>query len=371
MAKGLGGQYYMEPGLEVKHMSLRVGVPSEIKPLEGRVGLTPGAAAELVRRGVEVAIQAGAGVRSGYTDEDYRVIGVQVLTDAHALYDWAQLVVKVKEPVGAEIDRLRSDHLLFCYLHLAANPELMRRLRAIGLTAVAFETVMDQGRLPILAPMSEIAGRIAVQVGAHLLHTPQGGSGILLGGLPSVERGSVVVLGAGAAGGAAVRAAAALGANVTVFDKSPQQLERMHRVAPNVTALVPTAAAMREAVMSADLLIGAVLLPGAAAPHLVSRVDVAQMRRGSVIADIAVDQGGCIETTRPTTYEAPTYVEEGVLHFCVTNMPGAVPRSATQALNAAMLPYLLALLSPDWRDDPRLAGAVNVMAGEVVHPALR
>jgi len=352
-------------------MSLRLGVPSEIKPLEGRVGLTPAAAAELVARGVEVAIQQGAGLRSGYSDEDYRAVGVGLLPDADALYGWAQMLVKVKEPVGEEIDRLRADHLLFCYLHLAANPELMRRLRAIGLTAVAFETVMDQGRLPILVPMSDIAGRISVQVGAHLLHTPQGGRGILLGGLPSVERGSVVVLGAGSAGSAAVRAAAALGAQVTVFDKNPRQLERMHGVGPNVTALMPTAAALDDAVAAADLLIGAVLLPGAAAPRLVSRAQVARMRPGSVIADIAVDQGGCIETTRPTTYDAPTYVEEGVQHFCVTNMPGAVPRSATQALSAAMLPYLLALLDPDWREDPRLAGAINVAGGEVVHPALR
>ncbi len=352
-------------------MSLRLGVPSEIKPLEGRVGLTPAAAAELVARGVEVAIQQGAGLRSGYPDEDYRAVGVGLLPDADALYGWAQMLVKVKEPVGEEIDRLRADHLLFCYLHLAANPELMRRLRAIGLTAVAFETVMDQGRLPILVPMSDIAGRISVQVGAHLLHTPQGGRGILLGGLPSVERGSVVVLGAGSAGSAAVRAAAALGAQVTVFDKNPRQLERMHGVGPNVTALMPTAAALDDAVAAADLLIGAVLLAGAAAPRLVSRAQVARMRPGSVIADIAVDQGGCIETTRPTTYDAPTYVAEGVQHFCVTNMPGAVPRSATQALSAAMLPYLLALLDPDWREDPRLAGAVNVAGGEVVHPALR
>ncbi|MCG6966244.1 MAG: alanine dehydrogenase [Chromatiaceae bacterium] len=351
-------------------MSLRVGVPKETKPLEGRVGLTPAAAGELVRRGVEVAIQQGAGVASGYTDADYRALGVQLQPDADALYDWARLVVKVKEPVGAEIDRLKPDHLLFCYLHLAANPELTRRLCEIGLTAVAFETVVDHGRLPILMPMSEIAGRIAVQVGAHLLHTPQGGSGILLGGLASVERGSVVVLGAGNAGSAAVRAAAALGANVTVFDKNPLQLERMYRLAPNVTALVPTAAGLAEAVAAADLLVGAVLLPGAAAPHLVSRAEVARMRPGSVVADIAVDQGGCIETTRPTTYDAPTYVEEGVQHFCVTNMPGAVPRSATQALTAALLPYLLVLLDPDWRDDARLAGAINVSGGQVVHPAL-
>ena len=352
-------------------MHLKVGVPKEIKPLEGRVGLTPPAAAELMRRGAHVAVQQGAGDASGYPDDAYLAVGTQVLPDADTLYEWAQLVVKVKEPVGEEIDRLKREHLLFCYLHLAANPGLMRRLCEIGLTAIAYETVMDEGRLPILVPMSDIAGRIAVQVGAHLLHTTQGGKGILLGGLASVVRGNVVVLGAGSAGGAAVAAAAALGANVTVFDRNPRQLERMHRIAPNVTALVPTDAAMAQAVATADLLIGAVLLPGASTPRLVSRAQVAQMQPGSVIADIAVDQGGCIETTRPTTYDAPTYVDEGVVHFCVTNMPGAVPRSATQALTAAMLPYLLALLDPDWRSDVRLAGAINVEKGAIVHPALR
>ena len=351
-------------------MSLCVGVPREIKPLEGRIALTPAAVAELVRRGVEVGVERAAGLGSGYADGEYEAVGARMLADADALYDWAELVVKVKEPVGEEIGRLKSDHRLFGFLHLAANPELTQRLCDIGLTAIAFESVADQGRLPILLPMSDIAGRIAVQVGAHLLHTPQGGSGILLGGMASVERGSVVVLGAGSAGGASVRAAAALGANVTVFDRNPAQLERMHDVAPNVTALVSTDAAVGEAVAGADLLIGAVLLPGAAAPRVVSRAQVAQMRPGSVIADIAVDQGGCIETTRATTYDAPTYVEEGVQHFCVTNMPGAVPRSSTQALSAAMLPYLLRLIDTDWRDDPRLAQAVNVSGGEVVLPAL-
>jgi alanine dehydrogenase len=352
-------------------MSLRVGVPKEVKPMEGRIGLTPEAAGELASHGVEVAIESGAGVGSGYPDSAYRALGAQLLPDADALYEWAQLVVKVKEPIGEEIDRLRPDHLLFCYLHLAANADLTRRLCEIGLTALAFETVLDQGRLPILVPMSDIAGRIAVQVGTHLLHTPQGGKGILLGGLASVEHGNVVVLGAGAAGSASVRVAAAMGSNVTVFDKNPQQLERMHHLAPNVTALMPTAAAMAAAVAGADLLIGAVLLPGGAAPRLVSREQVAQMQPGSVIVDIAVDQGGCIETTRATTYDAPTYFAEGVQHFCVTNMPGAVPRSATQALTAAMLPYLRTLLTPGWRDDARLAGAVNVSGGQVVHPALQ
>jgi alanine dehydrogenase len=352
-------------------MGKRVGVPREIKPLEGRVGLTPEAVAEVIRHGAEVGLESGAGVASGYPDSAYEAVGAQILADADALYAWAQLVVKVKEPVGPELDRLRGDHLLFCFLHLAADPGLTERLCAIGLTALAFETLADHGRLPILVPMSEIAGRIAVQVGTQLLHTTQGGRGVLLGGLPSVDRGHVVVLGGGTAGSASVRLAAALGARVTVFDRDPVQLARLYAAAANINALAPTEAAIAKAVADADLLVGAVLLPGAAAPRLVSRAQVAAMRPGSVIADIAVDQGGCIETTRPTSYDAPTYVEEGVTHFCVTNMPGAVPRSATQALVAAMLPYLLRLLQPDWRDDPGLAGAINVAAGEVVHPALR
>jgi alanine dehydrogenase len=339
--------------------------------MEGRVGLTPAAVREVVASGVDVGIQRGAGLNSGYSDDLYFAAGARLLDDADAVYNWAGLIVKVKEPVGDEIDRLRPEHMLFCYLHLAANPALMQRLCEIGLTAIAFETVEDAGRLPILVPMSEIAGRIAVQVGTHLLHTAAGGRGVLLGGLPGVERGRVVVLGAGHAGGAAVREAASLGANVTVFDRNPLQLERMHRLAGHVTALVPTADALSEAVRSADLLVGAVLLPGAAAPRIVSRSQVASMAPGSVVADIAVDQGGCIATTRPTTYDAPTYVEEGVLHFCVTNMPGAVPRTATQALTAAVLPYLLRLLEHDWCDDAALAGAVNVRSGQVVHPALR
>ena len=351
-------------------MNLRVGVPKEIKPMEGRVGLTPAAVREIVRQGALVGIQRGAGEGSGYADQAYVEAGADLLDDAESLYEWAQLIVKVKEPLDEEVDRLRADHLLFCYLHLAANQALSRRLCDVGLTAVAFETVMDRGMLPILVPMSEIAGRISVQVGAHLLQTVEGGRGILLGGVAGVERGNVVVLGAGHAGGAAVREAAALGAKVKVFDKNPLQLERMFRIAPNVTALTPTDAALDEALAEADLLIGAVLLPGAAAPRLISRAQVAQMPRGSVIADISVDQGGCIETTRPTTYDAPTYVEEGVQHFCVTNMPGAVPRTATQALTAAMLPYLSQLLTPRWRDDSRLVDAINVEHGRIVHPAL-
>jgi alanine dehydrogenase len=352
-------------------MVLRVGVPSETKPLEGRIALTPGAVGELKRHGVEVGVQRGAGLASRYADADYSAAGALLLDDATALYDWAELVVKVKEPVGDEVRLLRQDHRLFCYLHLAANPTLTAALCDIGLTAIAFETVAEGGRLPILVPMSDIAGRIAVQVGTHLLHTPQGGKGVLLGGLASVPRGNVVVVGAGSAGGASVRAAAALGANVTVFDRNPEKLEAMHGLAANVTALTPSRRALDDVLAAADLLIGAVLLPGAAAPRVVSRDQVAGMQPGSVVVDIAVDQGGCIETTRPTTYDAPTYLDEDVVHFCVTNMPGAVPRSATQALSAALLPYLLRLIEADWEADPRLAGAINVAGGQVVHPALR
>jgi alanine dehydrogenase len=352
-------------------MSNRVGVPAEVKPQEGRVGLTPAAVAELVRHGQAVGIQQGAGVASGFPDADYAAAGARLLPDADAIYGWADTVVKVKEPHADEIDRLEARHRLFCYLHLAASPELTRRLCAIGLTAIAFETVAEHGGLPLLAPMSEIAGRIAVQVGVHLLHTTQGGSGVLLGGLPGTGRGRVVVVGAGVAGGASARAAAALGAEVTVFDRDPRVLQTMHRVGSNVTALILTAQGIGDAVAAADLLVGAVLLPGAAAPRVVSRAQVARMRPGSVVADIAVDQGGCIETTRPTTYDAPTYVDSGVTHFCVTNMPGAVPRTATEALTGAVLPYLLRLLAPDWRSDRSLAGAINVAEGKVVLPALR
>ena len=348
-----------------------VGVPKEIKPLEGRVALTPPVAAELVRAGHRVCLERGAGEASGYADDAYRAAGVEILPDADTLYAAADLLVKVKEPVGPELQRLRRDQILFSYLHLAANPELTEALQAIGLTAVAFETVMANGDLPLLRPMSEIAGRIAIQVGTHLLHTPQGGKGVLLGGVPGVHRGHVVVLGAGHAGGSAARLAAALGAQVTVFDRNPLKLGEMDAAAPNIQALYPNDAAIGEAVAGADLLVGAVLLPGAAAPRLVSRDQVAAMQPGGVVVDIAVDQGGCIETTRPTTYDDPVYIEEGVLHFCVTNMPGAVPRSASQALAGALLPWLLKLASDDWRSVPELAAAVNVADGEVVLPALR
>ncbi|MEJ2061538.1 MAG: alanine dehydrogenase [Gammaproteobacteria bacterium] len=349
---------------------MRIGIPTEIKPLEGRVALTPEACSELCGAGHEVLVQAGAGVSSGCADAEYARVGARLVPDAAALYGESELVVKVKEPQTAELELLRPDHLLFCFLHLAANRDLAERLRRIGLTAVAFETVSENGRLPLLAPMSEIAGHLAVQVGAHLLHRPLGGRGILLGGVTGTERGRVVVLGAGTAGTSAVTQAAALGAEVTVFDLRVERLERMRELGPNVTALHSSAAAIDRAVRTADLLVGAVLVPGRQTPRLVGEDQVAAMQAGSVIADISVDQGGCIATTRPTTYDDPVYTRNGVLHFCVTNMPGGVPRTATQALAAVLLPYVRRLAETAWEDDPALESGVNVADGAFVNPAV-
>ena len=351
-------------------MKTSVGVPREIKPREGRVALTPSAVAELVAEGCRVCLETHAGEGSGYPDDAYLRAGAEILDSVRAVYAAADVLLKVKEPVGPELELLEARHLLFSFLHLAALPALTRQLCDIGLTAIAFETVVDHATLPILQPMSEIAGRVAVQVGSHLLHTAQGGRGVLLGGVPGVGRGHVVVLGAGHAGGCAARLASSMGAAVTVFDRNPQRLGEMQRAAPNINARYANSEDMRKALRSADLLVGAVLIPGAAAPRLLSREDVGGMEDGSVIVDISVDQGGCIETTRPTDYDDPTYVEEGITHFCVTNMPGAVPRTASQALTGALLPYLKQLVRDDWRDVPALREAVNVEAGQVVHPAL-
>ena len=350
---------------------MRIGLPKEIKPLEGRVALVPEACAELVRRGHRVLVQAGAGENSGFGDEDYGRSGAKVVPEALDVFGGAELIVKVKEPYGADIDLLQPGQRLFCFLHLAADPDLMRRLLQIGLTAIGFETLADRGGLPILAPMSNIAGRLAVQIGATLLHRPNGGKGLLLGGLAGAERGRVAVLGAGNVGANAVQMAAGMGALVTVFDRSPEKQEAMRRVGANVTALYPYAGSLGQAIAEADLFIGAVLVPGGRTPRLVSEEQVASMQPGSVVVDVSVDQGGCVATIRPTTYEAPTYRVHEVVHFGVTNMPGAVPRTASGALSASLMPYLLRLAEPDWREDPVLAGAINLEAGAVVHPALK
>lgn len=351
---------------------MKIGVPKEIKVKEGRVGLIPAAAGSLVAQGHEVFIETTSGRQSGYPDAEYRALGVQVLPNAADLYAESELIIKVKEPQAEELPLLRSDHLLFCYLHLAAEPVLMQALLEIGLTAVAFETVEDsQGRLPLLTPMSQVAGHIAAQSGAVLLHQYNQGRGLLLGGVPGTERGRVVVLGAGQAGSSAAQQAARMGAEVVVFDTKAERLAAMHDLGDNVTAHYPFAGLLHEEVIRADLLIGAVLIHGARAPHLVDAATVAEMRDGSVIIDISVDQGGCIETTRPTTHAEPTFIHEGVVHYGVTNMPGAVPRTSSQALSAAILPYAQLLARPDWRNNPDLVKGINVAAGEVCYPALQ
>lgn len=349
---------------------MKIGVPLEIKPMEARVALVPGAVAELVQSGHAVALQAGAGQLSGYQDEDYRKAGALILGDAAALYGWADLIVKVKEPVAGDLALLEERHLLFCYLHLAPNPALTRHLQAIGLTAIAFETVAERGQLPLLAPMSEIAGRVAVQAGVHYLHRSMGGKGVLLGGVPGADNGRVVVLGAGIAGRNAAKLAAALGAHVTAFDRSPDALRAVEAIASNITGLFAYPDAIAAEIAQADLVIGAVLIPGAAAPRVVTREMVRAMPDGGFIADISIDQGGCIETMRATDYRDPVYLEEGVWHMGVTNMPGAVPRTASQALSGAILPYVKKLASGDWKSVPSLVDGVNVAAGQVVHPAL-
>ncbi|MCP1726733.1 alanine dehydrogenase [Natronospira proteinivora] len=349
---------------------MRIGIPRELKPLEGRVGLIPAACGELVRQGHEVFIESSAGVKSGYTDDQYRELGVTVLDTADALFEKAEMIIKVKEPIEPDLKRLRKDHLLFCYLHLAAEPELTARLKKIGLTAVAFETVEEGGNLPLLAPMSDIAGRISIQVATHLLHQPEGGKGILLGGVPAAKRGKVVIIGCGMAGGNAAQMAAGLGAEVVVFDKDPAKLAWARTFGSNVTALYPHTDDVIDQLKTADIAVGAVLVAGARAPHVISKEAVRRMQPGSVVVDISVDQGGCVESTRPTTYDDPTYEWEGVTHFTVTNMPGAVPRTASQALSAAIAPYCVRLANGQWRDYEPLIKGINVENGKVVHPAI-
>lgn len=347
---------------------MRIGVPRECKPREGRVALCPAAVRDLVAGGHELLVQGGAGLASGLADDDYRQAGADVVADASSLYGGAELIVKVKEPVRADLDLLEARHWLFSYLHLAAEPALVERLRAIGLTACAFETVVQDGRLPLLAPMSAVAGRIAVQAGAHYLQAHNGGRGILPGGVPGAPAAVVVVLGCGVAGSHAIEVALGLGAEVVALDIAPAVRQRIAGRFPAAQVEDADPASLQHWIPRADLLIGAALVPGARAPVIVGEKLVKQMQPGAVIVDIAVDQGGCVETTRPTTYEDPVYRMHGVIHMAVTNLPGAVPRTASQALSAAILPFVqqLAASGPD-----ALPGAVNVRAGQIEHPAVR
>ncbi len=357
-------------------VQVKIGVPKEIKTHEYRVGLTPAAVRELTSRGHQVLVQQGAATSIGFPDDSYRAAGASIAATALEVFGFADMIVKVKEPQPGEIAALRPGQVLFTYLHLAADLVQTEGLLASGATCIAYETVTDvRGALPLLAPMSEVAGRMSVQVGAHCLEKEQGGAGVLLGGVPGVPAGHVVVLGGGVAGTNAARMAIGFGATVTVIDRSLPRLRELDQMFPTqLHTLYSTTDAIEGAVLTADLVIGAVLVPGAAAPKLVSRDLVRRMRPGSVLVDIAIDQGGCFETSRPTTHAAPTYVEESVVHYCVTNMPGAVARTSTIALGNATLPFTLALAEKGWRqalaDDPHLRRGLNVHAGEVTHAAV-
>ncbi len=354
---------------------MRIGVPKEIKVHEYRVGLVPASVGELTARGHAVLVEQGAGAAVGYDDNAYAAAGATIVPDAPAAWG-ADLVVKVKEPQPLEFPYLRPDLTLFTYLHLAPDPRQAKALCDSGCTALAYETVTDaHGGLPLLAPMSAVAGRMAVQVGAHWLEKAQGGRGVLLGGVPGVPAGHVVILGAGVVGSHAARVAVGLGAEVTVLDLSLPRLEALDREYPG---RVRTVAATRETIeayaLRADLLVGAVLVPGAAAPRLIKRELLARMKTGSVIVDVAIDQGGCVETSHPTTHADPTYVVDGVIHYGVADMPGAVPRTLAQALNNATRPFVLALADKGWQqavaEDPHLAQGLNVSGGRLVHPAV-
>jgi alanine dehydrogenase len=355
---------------------MRVGTPTETKTAERRVGLTPASVRELTAHGHEVVVQRGAGAGISASDDHYTAVGARLVDTVEEVFDDAELVVKVKEPQPAERALLRPHHVLFTYLHLAPDPAQARDLMASGATCIAYETVTDDhGHLPLLAPMSKVAGRMSVQAGAHHLESPHGGSGILLGGVPGVPPAEVVVLGGGIVGENAVQMALGLSASVTVVDRDVAVLDRLAaRFGPALRTAYSTRAAIEDLVLGADLVIGAVLVRGARAPHLVTAEMVGQMRPGSVVVDVAIDQGGCVETSRPTTHDDPTYVVDGVVHYCVANMPGAVARTSTHALNNATLPHVLALADRGLHEalaaDPHLRRGLNVRAGRITDAAV-
>jgi alanine dehydrogenase len=355
---------------------MRIGVPQEIKNHEYRVGLTPASARELCARGHQVWVQAGAGTAIGLTDEMYQAAGAQVKASAAELFAGVDMVVKVKEPRPQECAMLRPGQILYTFLHLAPDPEQTAALLNSGAVCIAYETITNaQGGLPLLAPMSEVAGRMAVQAGATHLEKSRGGMGLLLGGVPGVAPGHVVVLGAGVVGTNALQMATGMGARVTVLDKNVDRLRQLDLVFGNrITTVFSNAQSVEEAVLDADLVIGGVLLPGAAAPKLVTRAMVSGMKKGAVVVDVAIDQGGCFETSRATTHAEPTFMVDGVVHYCVANMPGAVARTSTFALNNATIGHALALADHGWRAamraDPHLLNGLNVCEGKVTHAAV-
>jgi alanine dehydrogenase len=353
-----------------------IGVPSEIKVREYRVGLTPANVRELVERGHQVIVQAGAGQGVGLPDALYQAAGASIVATAQDVFAHAQMIVKVKEPQPDERKRLRPDQILFTYLHLAPDPEQARDLVDSGAVCIAYETVTSEaGGLPLLAPMSEVAGRMSIQAGAYFLEKAHGGLGVLLGGVPGVDPAKVVVIGGGVVGTHAVHIAIGMAAEVWVIDRNVDALRALWRqFGRPLNTVFSTRAAIEQHCVSADLVIGGVLVPGAAAPKLVTAETVRRMKPGSVIVDVAIDQGGCCETSRPTTHDDPTYVVDGVIHYCVTNMPGAVPRTSTFALNNATLPFVIALADKGYRkallDDRHLRNGLNVHHGRVTNRAV-
>jgi alanine dehydrogenase len=355
---------------------MKIGVPKEIKIHEYRVGLVPAGVRELVDAGHEVRVETGAGAGIGFEDADYRTAGATIAAGAADVFSTSDLVIKVKEPQIAECRQLRPGQVLFTYLHLAADRDQTEALLASKATAIAYETVTaPDGSLPLLTPMSEVAGRMSVQVGANCLQKASGGFGVLLGGVPGVAPAKVVILGGGVSGTHAAEMAVGLRADVTVVDRSVKRLRELSAIfGSRLKTVYSTAQAIEELVRDADLVVGAVLIAGAAAPKLVTRAMVKSMKPGTVLVDIAIDQGGCFETSRPTTHAEPTYVLDGVIHYCVTNMPGAVPRTSTFALTNATLPYVRSLAGHGWKQavarDAGLARGLNVHAGMLTHEAV-
>ncbi|MFC3627744.1 alanine dehydrogenase [Vogesella amnigena] len=353
-----------------------IGVPKEIKNHEYRVGLTPSGVREIVAAGHKVVVQTQAGLAIGFTDENYLQAGASIAATAEAVFAAADMIIKVKEPQPVECRMLRPGQVLFTYLHLAPDPEQTRLLVESEAIAIAYETVTDErGGLPLLAPMSEVAGRMAVQAGAHALEKAQGGRGVLLGGVPGVAPAKVVVIGGGVVGLNAARMAQGLGADVTLLDKSLGRLKEIDNVYQGrIKTLMSNAANIEESIRDADMVVGAVLIPGAAAPKLVSRAMLKNMKTGAVLVDVAIDQGGCFETSRATTHQDPTYIVDGIVHYCVANMPGGVARTSTMALTNATLPYALELAGKGWAEaliaNPHLRNGLNVCRGKVTYAAV-
>ncbi len=353
-----------------------IGVPKEIKNNEYRVGLTPASVRELIHHGHQVVVESQAGAGIGMDDDSYRAVGAEIVESGRAVYERAEMLVKVKEPQLTECRLLREGQLLFTYLHLAPDPNLAELLLSSGVTAIAYETVTNRrGGLPLLLPMSEVAGRMSIQAGAMCLEKSHGGSGLLLGGVTGVAPANVMVIGGGVVGTNAIRIAMGMEANVTVLDRSIERLEQLDlQFGGRLNTIYPTKEALEEYLFSADLVIGAVLVPGAATPKLVTRGMLGGMKPGSVLVDVAIDQGGCFETSHATTHADPTYIVDDIVHYCVTNMPGAVARTSTFALNNATLPFALALADKGFpralQDDPHLLAGLNVHKGRITYAAV-